>query len=208
MDFTSISTLIFDFGGVLINLKREAAIDAFRKLGLDTADQLLDNYVQSGIFMQLENGSLSAADFRDEVRKLTAPTVTDEQIDQALYAFLLDIPAEKLELLLALRRKFRVVMLSNTNPIHFPWCTATKFTYKGHQLGDFFDACYLSYELKCSKPDAEIFHKLLSAEGVAPESCLFFDDGIQNIQAAQALHFQTVLVKPNEDLRPYFASVL
>lgn len=208
MDFTSISTLIFDFGGVLINLKREAAIDAFRQLGLDTADQLLDNYVQSGIFMQLENGSLSAADFRDEVRKLTAPTVTDEQIDQALYAFLLDIPAEKLELLLALRRKFRVVMLSNTNPIHFPWCTATKFTYKGHQLGDFFDACYLSYELKCSKPDAEIFHKLLSAEGVAPESCLFFDDGIQNIQAAQALHFQTVLVKPNEDLRPYFASVL
>ena len=208
MDFTSISTLIFDFGGVLINLKREAAIEAFRQLGLDTADQLLDNYVQSGIFMQLENGSLSAADFRDEVRKLTASTVTDEQIDQALYAFLLDIPAEKLELLLALRRKFRVVMLSNTNPIHFPWCTATKFTYKGHQLGDFFDACYLSYELKCSKPDAEIFHKLLSAEGVAPESCLFFDDGIQNIQAAQALHFQTVLVKPNEDLRPYFASVL
>ena len=54
MDFTSISTLIFDFGGVLINLKREAAIDAFRELGLDTADQLLDNYVQSGIFMQLE----------------------------------------------------------------------------------------------------------------------------------------------------------
>ena len=208
MDFTSISTLIFDFGGVLINLKREAAIEAFRQLGLDTADQLLDNYVQSGIFMQLENGSLSAADFRDEVRKLTAPTVTDEQIDQALYAFLLDIPAEKLELLLALRRKFRVVMLSNTNPIHFPWCVATKFTYNGHQLGDFFDACYLSYELKCSKPDAEIFHKLLSAEGVAPESCLFFDDGIQNIQAAQVLHFQTVLVKPNEDLRPYFASVL
>ena len=114
MDFTSISTLIFDFGGVLINLKREAAIDAFRQLGLDTADQLLDNYVQSGIFMQLENGSLSAADFRNEVRKLTAPTVTDEQIDQALYAFLLDIPTEKLELLLALRRKFRVVMLSNT----------------------------------------------------------------------------------------------
>ena len=208
MDFTSISTLVFDFGGVLINLKREAAIDAFRKLGLDTADQLLDNYVQSGIFMQLENGSLSAADFRDEVRKLTAPTVTDEQIDQALYAFLLDIPAEKLELLLALRRKFRVVMLSNTNPIHFPWCAATKFTYNGHQLADFFDACYLSYVLKCSKPGAEIFHKLLEAEGVAPESCLFFDDGIQNIQAAQALHFQTVLVKPNEDLRPYFASVL
>ena len=83
MDFTSISTLIFDFGGVLINLKREAAIDAFRQLGLDTADQLLDNYVQSGIFMQLENGSLSAADFRDEVRKLTATTVTDEQIEQA-----------------------------------------------------------------------------------------------------------------------------
>jgi len=208
MNFTSISTLIFDFGGVLINLKREAAIEAFRQLGLNTADQLLDNYVQSGVFMQLENGSLSASDFRDEVRKLTLPEVTDEQIDQALYAFLLDIPSEKLDLLLALRGKFRVLMLSNTNPIHFPWCAATKFTYKGHQLSDFFDKCYLSYEMKCSKPDAIIFEKLLATEGVRPESCLFFDDGIQNIKAAQALHFKTVLVKPNEDLRPYFASVL
>ena len=208
MDFTSISTLIFDFGGVLINLKREAAIAQFRQLGLNTADQLLDNYVQSGIFMQLENGSLSASDFRDEVRKLTSPEVTDEQIDRALYVFLLDIPSEKLDLLLALRGKFRVLMLSNTNPIHFPWCVANKFTYKGHQLSDFFDKCYLSYEMKCSKPDAIIFEKLLAAEGVRPESCLFFDDGIHNITAAQALHFNTVLVQPNENIRPYFASVL
>ncbi|MDD3479377.1 MAG: HAD family phosphatase [Paludibacteraceae bacterium] len=208
MDFTSISTLIFDFGGVLINLKREAAIEAFRQLGLDTADQLLDNYVQAGIFKHLEDGSLSASDFRNEVRKLTSPKITDAQIDNAFNAFLLDIPSEKLELLLALRSKFRVVMLSNTNPIHFPWCVETKFRYNGYHLSDFFDTCYLSYELKCAKPGHEIFHKLLADEGVTPESCLFFDDGIQNIKAAQALHFQTVLVKPNEDLRPYFASVL
>lgn len=208
MDFSTISTLIFDFGGVLINLNREAAITEFRKLGLDTADRLLDNYVQSGIFKHLEDGSLSAPDFRDEVRKLTSPKITDAQIDNAFNAFLLDIPSEKLELLLALRSKFRVVMLSNTNPIHFPWCAETKFTYNGHQLSDFFDKCYLSYEMKCSKPDALIFEQLLEEEAVRPESCLFFDDGPQNITTAQALNFNTVFVKPNEDLRPYFAAIL
>ena len=161
MDFSNISTLIFDFGGVLINLNRDAAIAEFQKLGLDTADRLLDNYVQAGIFKHLEDGSLSASDFRNEVRKLTSPKITDAQIDNAFNAFLLDIPSEKLELLLALRSKFRVVMLSNTNPIHFPWCVETKFRYNGYHLSDFFDTCYLSYELKCSKPDALIFEKLL-----------------------------------------------
>lgn len=208
MDFTFISTLIFDFGGVLIDLDRDASVEAFRKLGLDTADKLLSNYVQSGIFRQLENGSLSASDFRDEVRKLTSPTVTDKQINEALYAFLLYIPVEKLELLLTLRHKFRVIMLSNTNPIHFPWCVEHKFGYNGRQITDFFDKCYLSYEMKCSKPDTEIFYKLLEAEGVAPETCLFFDDGEQNIKTAQALRFKTVLVQPNEDLRPYFTPLL
>ena len=205
MDFSNISTLIFDFGGVLINLNRDAAIAEFQKLGLDTADCLLDNYVQAGIFKHLEDGSLSASDFRNEVRKLTSPNITDAQIDNAFNAFLLDIPSEKLELLLALRSKFRVVMLSNTNPIHFPWCVETKFRYNGYHLSDFFDTCYLSYELKCSKPDALIFEKLLEHESVDPQKCLFFDDGVQNIATAQSFDFNTVLVQPNEDLQPYFS---
>ncbi len=207
MDFSNISTLIFDFGGVLINLNRDAAIAEFQKLGLDTADRLLDNYVQAGIFKHLEDGSLSASDFRNEVRKLTSPKITDAQIDNAFNAFLLDIPSEKLELLLALRSKFRVVMLSNTNPIHFPWCVETKFRYNGYHLSDFFDTCYLSYELKCSKPDALIFEKLLEHESVDPQKCLFFDDGVQNIATAQSFDFNTVLVQPNEDLRPYFSAL-
>ena len=205
MDFSNISTLIFDFGGVLINLNRDAAIAEFQKLGLDTADCLLDNYVQAGIFKHLEDGSLSASDFRNEVRKLTSPNITDAQIDNAFNAFLLDIPSEKLELLLALRSKFSVVMLSNTNPIHFPWCVETKFRYNGYHLSDFFDTCYLSYELKCSKPDALIFEKLLEHESVDPQKCLFFDDGVQNIATAQSFDFNTVLVQPNEDLQPYFS---
>ena len=95
MDFTSISTLIFDFGGVLINLKREAAIDAFRQLGLDTADQLLDNYVQSGIFMQLENGQ-SSSDMPNKHTLIVPPgkTVTalltaDELGEWAIHCHLL-----------------------------------------------------------------------------------------------------------------------
>ena len=204
MNLEHITTVVFDFGGVLINLNRDAAIADFQKLGLDTADKLLDNYVQSGIFKHLEDGSLSPNEFRDEIRQLTSASVTDNQIDAALQAFLLDIPSEKLELLLALRSKFRVVMLSNTNPIHFPYAVETKFNYEGHVLSDFFDKCYLSYEMKCSKPDALIFERLLELEQTQPESCLFLDDGLANINTANKLGFHTYLVNPYEDLRPLF----
>ena len=198
--FKNITTLIFDFGGVLIDLDINQCILNFKQLGLENVEQYLNNFAQSGFFMQLEKGQISAVEFRNEIRKLTPNELTDAQIDEAWCSFLLEVPEEKLEMLIELRKKFRVLLLSNTNIIHFPNSEKLLFTNKGRQLSEYFDKCYLSYEMKMAKPDLQIFKNILASENVQPNECLFLDDGLKNTLQAQKLGIQTYLVNEHEDL--------
>jgi putative hydrolase of the HAD superfamily len=204
-----LKVIIFDFGGVLINLNRQAAVDKLIALGVHDADALLNNYVQSGLFLDLERGKITADEFRAALRsQYQLAGITDEQIDEAFLAFLLDVPESKLQMLRQLKstarnaagESVRIVMLSNTNPIHFPYCIKKHFEYGGYKMSDYFDALYLSYEMKASKPDEQIFLKLLEAEQVKPCECLFLDDGPRNIETAERLGFQTHLVLFDDDL--------
>jgi len=198
--FKNITTIIFDFGGVLINLDINQCILNFKQLGLNNFEQHLNMFAQSGIFMQLEKGQISAKDFRNEIRKMSPNDLTDAQIDYAWCSFLLEVPAEKLKMLLELRKKFRVILLSNTNSIHFPNSEKEIFNLHGRKLSDYFDKCYLSYEMKMAKPNPEIFENILSTENVEANKCLFLDDGLENTQEAQKLGIQTYLVNEQEDL--------
>jgi glucose-1-phosphatase len=198
--FSNISTLIFDFGGVLIDLDMNQSILNFKKLGVENVENYLSNFGQSGFFMQLEKGKISTEEFRSEIRKLTTNTITDKEIDDAWNAFLVRIPSEKLDIVYQLRKKFRVIMLSNTNAIHFPYAERTFFSYKNRGIDEYFDKCYRSYDMKMAKPDAEIFEAILSQEQVAANQCLLLDDGPKNIEQAQKLGFQTYFVDPKEDL--------
>jgi putative hydrolase of the HAD superfamily len=148
----------------------------------------------------LEQGKISPEQFRNEVRKLTDQTLTDEQIDQAFCSFLLDIPEEKLKLLLDLRKRFKIYLLSNTNLIHMNFCRAQHFHFNGYSMDDFFDKCYLSYELVLTKPDIRVFNAVIDDIGLAPQQCLFLDDGLKNIEQAQKTGLQTYWVKQEEDL--------
>ena len=192
-----ITTLIFDFGGVLINLDRQRCIDAFEQLGLHDIDRLIDNYAQAGIFAQLENGDITTDEFHNGVRQIVGKSIDDHDIDAALNAFLLDIPDAKLALLRELHRHFRLLLLSNTNAIHFPHSVSTQIAAKGYQLGQLIDKCYLSYEIHLSKPQPEIFRFLLDTEQLDPAECLFFDDSARNIETAKALGINTMLVPPH-----------
>ena len=199
-NYKNITTLIFDLGGVICDLDIDRCILNFKQLGLENFEHYLNNFGQSGFFMQLEKGLITAAEFRNEVRTLTSKPLTDEQINEAWNSFLVGIPTKKLDLIIELRKKFRVVLLSNTNIIHFPDTVARFFTYNGMSTSDYFDKCYLSYEMKMAKPDEKIFNALLEAEQVSANECLFLDDGQKNIEQAAKLGIQTYLVKAGEDL--------
>lgn len=194
-----IKNIIFDFGGVLLNLDKQACIDAFKTLGFGDVDAYLSEFSQKGIFRQFETGELSADAFRDEIRKITGKSLSNEQIDEAWMQFLLDVPDTKLRLLLELRKKYRIFMLSNTNEIHIQKILPRTFEKDGHVLSDYFEKTYFSFELRLVKPDKAIFEYVLNDTDIKAAETLFIDDAEANIETARQLEFQTCLAKPGDD---------
>ncbi len=196
----NISSIIFDFGGVLINLELDCCIQRFKELGVENFEDKLSNFGQKGFFLQFEKGEIGIPEFCNEVRKLAAIPLTDQQIIDAWCLFLVDIPAYKIDLLLELKKKYRLLLLSNTNPIHIEISAVNEFARYGLKVEDIFEKCYYSYDMKMAKPDAEIFEALLADAGVKPEECLFLDDGQKNIDQAMKLGIRSYLVDVKEDL--------
>lgn len=202
MQKKGIKNLLIDFGGVLINLNRQRCIENFRKLGLPDAEELLDVYHQQGLFLQQEKGLITSAEFRESIREKMGKRgemVADRQIDTVWNSFLVDIPTYKLDLLLKLREKYVVYLLSNTNEIHWQWSCQNVFPNKGFQVEDYFEKIYLSYEMKMVKPDAEIFEAVLADAGLDPRQTFFIDDSDANCQIAQSLGISTYTPKAGED---------
>jgi len=200
-----LKTIIFDLGGVLIDLDREACVRAFEQLGVLDADSYLSAYIQQGIFLELEEGKLTDEEFCDKFRELSInKNITNDQIRDGWCKFLLDIPDYKLHLLLELRKKYQVFMLSNTNRMVSGYYKKHHFTKHGRDIHHYFDRLYLSYEIGCVKPDRRIYEHLIADSGINPQETLFLDDGEKNIIAAKELGFQTYLVAPREDFSHLF----
>lgn len=194
-----VRNLLFDLGGVIMDIKRENCVKALTAIGMRGADELLDPYRQSGPFLLLEEGKISSAEFRCELRKLCDGNPSDAEIDNAFNAFLIGIPVERLRWLEELRKDYKVYMLSNTNPIMFESRIPEEFRKDGKDVNHYFDGLCLSYEENCAKPDDMIFHNLLRKFGIRAEETLFFDDSQANVEAAARLGFQTWHVKPGTE---------
>ena len=193
--YQNITTLIFDLGGVIVDLDWNQCIRNFEKIGINDMEKLVSTTLQKGFVLDYEMGLTSDDQFRTEIRKYAVSEVTDDQIDYAWTSLLVGIPAEKLDLLMELRKKYKVLMLSNTNNLSFRF-SLEMFTVGGRQVDDYFDKCYLSYMMRLAKPSPEIFLALLQDAGLKAEECLFLDDGIHNIQAAEKLGFNVQFIKP------------
>ena len=199
-----IRNLLFDLGGVIINLDRQRCVDALTALGDEKADEMLDLSVQRGTLMDLEEGKISPSDFLKRMRQKIGKAVSDEEIVHALNELLIGIPLDRLTLLRKLRQRFNVMMLSNTNPIMFDTKIAECFAQEGLSITDYFDDVYLSYRLKSCKPDIAIFKKVIKLSRIVPQETLFFDDSQKNLDAAASLGFKTFLVTPDRDIVTFF----
>ena len=192
-------TIIFDFGGVLLNLNMKACIDAFARLGYNKIDELIDHYKQKGLFLLFEEGKISTEEFFTELQKKVGLHASIEDLKQAYLSFLCDLPQYKLDLILKLRKKYKIYMLSNINQFIFDYCKKTYFETANYAFEDYFDKAYLSFEMGVCKPDKLIFEKMIEDSGLIPSQCFFLDDGIKNIETAKKLGFHTYLVKPKEN---------
>ena len=187
-----IKTIAFDLGGVILTIDQPQAVRRFKEIGVADAEKRLDPYTQQGIFGDLEHGLITAEDFRVELSKIVGQELTAEQCAYAWQGYAKDVPMRNLDLLKRLRQEgYRVVLLSNTNPYMMQWAMSPSFDGHGHSLADYFDHCYLSYQLKMMKPSEEIFRHVLMQEQTPPEAVLFVDDGPRNVAAASQLGIRT-----------------
>jgi putative hydrolase of the HAD superfamily len=194
-----IKNLLFDLGGVIMDIRRLNCVASFERLGMKDADNFLGEYSQKGPFLQLEEGAISEEEFRTAVRALINGEVSDEQIDSAFCDFLVGIPKYRLEQLRQLKKSYNIYMLSNTNSIMWRSRIAEDFRQEGLEREDYFDGIVTSFEAQSIKPDAKIFHTVVEKLGINPDETLFLDDSQKNLDAAAQLGFHTLLVTPGSE---------
>lgn len=204
-----IKNVVFDLGGVVMTLDPAEALRRFKALGLSDAERYLDSYTQSGIFGNLEEGKITAEDFRSKLSSLTGHELTFDECKHAWLGYRKDVPQRNLDLLKELRAKgYRLILLSNTNPFMMDWALSSEFDGKGSSLNDYFDALYLSYRLGIMKPASDFFRQVLDYENILPEETLFVDDGPRNVEAAGKLGFITMCPDNGSDWTGELRSLL
>lgn len=204
-----IKNIVFDLGGVIMTLDPAEALRRFKALGLSDAERYLDSYTQSGIFGNLEEGKITAEDFRSKLSSLTGHELTFDECKHAWLGYRKDVPQRNLDLLKELRAKgYRLILLSNTNPFMMDWALSSEFDGKDSSLNDYFDALYLSYRLGIMKPAPDFFRQVLDNESILPEETLFVDDGPRNVEAAGKLGFITMCPDNGSDWTGELRSLL
>lgn len=185
--------IIFDLGGVLLNVDYDRTARAFIEGGITNFNDIYSQRGQNDFFDAWETGRINTEEFIKGLQKY-AP-MTDEQVVNAWNAMLGDFPLRRLQILQQLRLHYDVLLLSNTNEIHEG--TFNKILMDTHgipNIGVFFDKVYLSHRVGMRKPNKEIFERVLDEGGFKPEQTLFIDDSIQHIEGAQKLGIQTIFL--------------
>lgn len=203
-ELEGVKNLLFDLGGVIMDIRRENCVKALEQLEVSGIGEMLGVYCQQGAFLQLEEGKITPAEFRDYVRGKSARTLSDEEIDTAFDAFLVGIPVARLHALESLRNHYKIYVLSNTNAIMYNQGIRREFEKDGKHREDYFDGICTSFEEGVAKPDRRIFEAVVRKFGIRPEETLFFDDSQTNLDAASQLGFKTWLVAEGTEFMEAF----
>ena len=115
----TIHNIIFDFGGVIIDISHQRLEESFRRYGVENFDLLFSQAMQSELFQKFEKGEITPVQFRKEFRKLTNLDISDDILDQLWNQIIGDYPPHRIELLKRIKGNYRLVLFSNTNIIHY-----------------------------------------------------------------------------------------
>jgi putative hydrolase of the HAD superfamily len=199
-----IRNIIFDLGGVLLNIDPKKTIEAFGKLGME---QLVGDKGLSydhEIFYQMEQGQITSDEFRQGVLELLTKPASFQEIDNAWTAMLLDFPAIRVELLKNLRKDFKIYLFSNTNAIHVEKFHSIFRNQHGFEVSTLFDKDFYSNEIGYRKPSPESYQEIIRLSGVNPEETLFIDDSLPNVERAVASGLKGFWLEPGKKVEEIF----
>ena len=200
-----IRQVVFDLGGVLVDLDAERCRAALTRIGLERIAAIVDPCYPAEMIGRMERGNATFHETCEEIRRASGVAdVSDEAIGEAYNALVVGIPPEKLRQIEALRRRgIRTYVLSNNNPNSMRRIRRL-FEVDGHPMEYYFDKIYLSYELRELKPSETIFRKMIADSGMNPAETLFIDDGRRNVDMARELGFNVYMPAPYEDFGHLF----
>lgn len=179
---------------------QDEAIKRFKSIGLKNVENYLNPYTQTDIFGDIEEGKISAEQFREKLSELIGKEVTYEECKFAWLGYRKDVPLRNLDILRKLKvQGYKLILLSNTNPFMMSWGLSGEFDGNGNSLESYFDSLYLSYKLGVMKPNKKIFQYIIDNEKIQPSESLFIDDGERNINTARLLGFKTLCPINGED---------
>lgn len=198
---SEIKNIVFDLGGVIINLDIPRTISEFNKISIKPFESIYTQLQQSPIFDLFDKGQISESDFFLQLKDHLKEVVTDTQMKEAWNAMLLDFPIHRLQLLSALKSNYRIFLLSNTNETHITQLESDLYKEHGYKnLEPFFEKVYYSCRIGMRKPDSEIFEFVLNQNNLNAHETIFIDDSPQHIAGAIKTGIHSYLLQRDKDV--------
>ncbi|AEA43292.1 HAD family hydrolase [Fluviicola taffensis] len=204
---TSKEAIIFDLGGVLLNLDYDLTEKAFISLGMKNFGESYSQLQQTNLFDRFERGEVSSFHFVNQLLDRLPFGTTANQVVHAWDAMILDFPTKRLQLLEELATKYRLFLLSNTNDIHIDAVRRSLEKSVGHKnLEQYFEKTYFSSAIGMRKPDSNIFEFVCSENNLDPVKTLFIDDSPQHVEGAKSAGIEGLLLAKNQEVfdLPFF----
>lgn len=195
-----VKNIIFDLGGVILNIDFKKTSEAFTSLGVENFDQYFTQYHSNPLFKQLETGAIINSSFYDNVRSAASITADNTAIDTAWNAMLLDFPPERIERLKELSKKYRLFLFSNTNAIHHAAFLHQFYTQFDFNFDTLFEKAFYSHLIGYRKPDVEAFGYVIKQSDVNAAETVFIDDTLPNIESAAKAGLQTIYITKEKDM--------
>lgn len=188
-----VKNIIFDLGGVILDIDIQKTAEAFREMGIPSFSEMFTQHYSNNLFVQLETGAISPEAFYEAFRNETGMSLEDDAIKDAWNALLLDFRKPSLEWLDSIKDKYQIFLFSNTNQIHHDAFIEKYQQQTGKADFDaYFRKAYYSQQIGMRKPDLAPFLHILQEQNLVAAETLFIDDTIKNIIAAQQAGMQTV----------------
>jgi len=200
-----IKNIIFDLGGVILDIDETVVYKELEKLGISTTE-LAHSKEFIELMSKFDTGVYTAPTFRKKTKALLGlEKMTDKRFDDIWNAMLLDIPRERIEAIEKVKKHYKIFLMSNTNVIHYDlYIRDLQLRFGYNEFDELFHKSYFSFAEHLEKPDPRFFELILDHEQLLPEETLFVDDSKKNIEAAQSLGIHTYHIRRDELVRNLF----
>ena len=204
---TKIKNIIFDLGGVILDIDENIVYRELEKMGINISE-LAHSKAFMEIMSKFDVGVYTAPTFRKKVKALIGQEkMTDQKFDSIWNAMLLDIPRERIEAIEQVKQHYKIFLMSNTNEIHYDlYVRDLQLRFGYNEFDALFNKSYFSFDIHLEKPDPRFFELILDHEHLLPEETLFIDDTAANIRTAKALGLHTYHISRDELVRNLFVN--